>query len=382
MTTLGRFSTEPGTPVRRFSYAVCAAYLSAATRRWTVGGATLLAVLLGTMLAAARAADYHSVRSIKLPQVTGWDYLAVDPDDRRLYVSSNSGILVFNVDTLRKVGTVPSSLDWQGVGLVHGVAVADRLGLGFVSREIPSSIVTFRLSDLAVMRSTPTDGGTDAIVYDPVTRRVFTCNGKYPGVHDMTAMDAASGKSLGNVPLPGVPEFPVADGRGHVFVNVESLSKLAQIDSRTLKVTRVSSMGPCRHPSGLAIDHVHRRLFAACENQIMVMISADTGSVVGSVRTGEGTDAAGFDAGTGDVFASNGAGTLTVAREVTPNSLVLLQQVKTIPSARTMALDPRTHQVFLVSATFGAVPAHPSAENPHGYPVAIPGSAHLLVYAP
>lgn len=377
-----RSSTATGTSVRSSSRAVRATSAFAATHRWTAGAAMVLAILLGTPLTAARAADYHSVRSIKLPQVTGWDYLGVDPDNRRLYVSSNSGILVFDVDTLRKVGTVPSPPDWQGVGLVHGVAVADRPGLGFVSREIPSSIVTFRLSDLAVMRSTPTDAGTDAIVYDPVTQRVFTCNGKHPGVHDMTAMDAMSGKSLGNIGLPGVPEFPVADGRGHLYVNVESLSKLARIDSRTLKLTRVWSMGPCRHPSGLAIDRVHRRLFAACENQIMVMISADTGMVIGSVRTGEGTDAAGFDAETGDVFASNGAGTLTVAREVTPNALVLLQQVKTVPSARTMALDPRTHQVFLVSARFRAMPAHPSADNPHGYPVAIAGSARLLVYAP
>ena len=329
---------------------------------------------------AGPVAGYHLVRRVDLPTVTGWDYLSLDPVRRDLYVSNNSGIVVVDVDTLRIRGTVPSPPTWPGVGLVHGVAFADDLGRGFVSREQPPSIVTFDLSSLAVLRSTPTDVGTDAIVYDPATRRVFTANGKHHGVHDVTAIDAVTGRALGDVALPGVPEFAVADGRGHLYVNIASASELGRIDTRTLRLTAVWKIAPCRDPSALAVDPVRRRLFAACGNRVMVMVSANDGRVLGSVPTGAGTDAAVFDPGTGDVFASNGAGTLTVARKTRRGRLVLVQQVPTEPGARTMALDAKTHRIFLVTARFAAPPAKPTPANPHGYHTAIPGTARLLIY--
>lgn len=331
---------------------------------------------------SARVAGYKLLKAVSLPEVTGWDYLKVDPERRELFISNNSGVIVVNIDTLRTVGTIPSPADWRGVGLVHGVAVSNRLGLGFISRELPASVVTFRLSSLGILRSTPTDRGTDAIVFDGATQRVFTFNGKYKGVHDVTAIDAANGERLTDIPLPGVPEFAVADGKGYLFDNVSSVSEIARIDARSLKLTRVWKMGPCRNPSGLAIDRVHERLFAACGNRMLVMISGRTGRVIGQVHSGGGTDAVRFDPGTGDVFGSNGAGTLTVAREVTPDHLVLLQQVKTGPGARTMALDRRTHRIFLLTARFGRPPSHPTPHNPHRYPRAIAGTARLLVYGP
>ena len=353
-----------------------------------LGAAVALGALLGCIGPGARAAGYHLLKVVPLPQVTGWDYLKIDPQRRELFVSNNSGIIVLNIDTLREVGTIPASANWPGVGLVHGVAVSKRLGLGFISREIPPSVVTFRLSDLKILRSTPTDRGTDAVVYDPVSRRVFTFNGKYPGVHDVTAIDAVTGRRLADIPLPGVPEFPVADDRGHLFDNVSSVSRLARIDTRSLKVSAVWPMGRCVHPSALAIDRLHRRLFAACENRIMVMMSADSGRVIGSVPTGAGTDSARYDPGTRDVFAANGSGTLTVAREVTPDRMVLLQQVRTGPNGRSMALDPKTHRVFVLTAQFGpfghSLPRYNPHNrlNPHGYPVVVRGTARLLIFGP
>lgn len=356
---------------------------TARMRSRTAGvAAVALGAVLACSVATARAAGYHLIRTVPLPQVTGWDYLKIDPARREIYLSNNSGIIVLNIDTYREVGTIPSPADWPGVGLVHGVALSNRLGLGFISREIPASVVTFRLSNLGILRSTPTDPGTDAIVFDPATRRVFTFNGKHKGVHDVTAIDAVTGKRLTDIPLPGVPEFAVADGKGHLFDNVSSVSRLARINTRSLKVTRLWRMGSCRHPSGLAIDRRHELLFASCENRILVMISGRTGRVIGQIPSGAGTDAVRFDPGTREVFASNGAGTLTVAREVSPGRLVLLQQVKTAPQARTMALDRRTHRIFLLTARFGRPPAHPSPDNPHGYPRALPGTARLLVYGP
>ena len=359
-----------------------------ASRKTPLGAAAALAALFSCIGPGAWAAGYHLVKVVPLPQVTGWDYLKIDPQKRELFISNNSGVIVLNIDTFREVGTIPSTADWRGVGLVHGVAVSNRLGLGFISREIPASVVTFRLSNLEILRSTPTDRGTDAVVYDPVTERVFTFNGKYPGVHDVTAIDAVTGRRLADIALPGVPEFPVADRRGHLFDNVSSVSGLARISTRSLKVSAVWPMGPCVHPSALAIDRLHRRLFAACQNRIMVMISADSGRVIGSVPTGAGTDSARYDPGTRDVFAANGSGTLTVAREVTPDRMVLLQQVRTGPNGRSMALDPNTHRVFVMSAKFGAF-GHSFARynphdrlNPHGYPGVVRGTARLLIFGP
>ena len=357
-------------------------------KKLRLGATVVLGALLGCIGPHARAAGYHLVKVVPLPQVTGWDYLKIDPQKRELFISNNSGIIVINIDTLREVGTVPAAADWPGVGLVHGVAVSNRLGLGFISREIPASVVTFRLSNLEILRSTSTDRGTDAIVYDPVTKRVFTFNGKYPGVHDVTAIDAVTGRQLADIALPGVPEFPVADDRGHIFDNVSSVSKLARINTRSLKVTGVWPMGRCVHPGALAIDRLHRRLFAACQNRIMVMISAVSGRVIGSVPTGAGTDSARYDPVTRDVFAANGSGTLTVAREVTPDRLVVLQQVKTGPNGRSMALDPNTHRVFVMTAKFGpfgrSLPRYNPHNrlNPHGYPTVVRGTARLLIFGP
>ena len=344
----------------------------------------LVAGSLGCFAAASAssAAGYHLVRVVPLPSVTGWDYLHIDTAKRDLYISNNSGVIVLNVDTLKEVGTVPPPAKPAGVGLDHGVATADRLGYGFVSWELPASIVTFRLGSLKIVHDTRAAPGPDAILYDPQTRRVFSFDGKTPGVHHVTVMDARSGRRLAELRLPGRPEFAVSDARGDVFVNIASLSKLERINASTLKMTALWGMRPCRDPSALAIDRVHDRLFAACGNRIMIMMSSRSGRVIASVHTTGGTDAVRVDPATEDVFAASGSGTLTVAREVTPYRLVPLQQVKTAPQARTMALDRRTHRVFLVTARFGPAPGHATQENPHGYPLALRGTAKLLVYAP
>ena len=211
---------------------------------------------------------------------------------------------------------------------------------------------------------------------------MFAFNGKHRGVHDATAIDATTGRGLGNLALPGVPEFAVADDAGHLYVNIASQSRLGRIDAKSLKLTATWPMAPCKELSGLAIDAAHPVLFAACDNRILAMIDASSGKVLATVASGEGTDAVAFDPGTEDVFASNGEGTLTRAHEDSPKALRLLEQVKTQPSARTLALDTSTHRVFLMAAGFGEPPAHPTPENPHGYPVALAGTAKLLVFGP
>jgi hypothetical protein len=312
-------------------------------------------------------------------EVTGWDYMSIDPEARRLYIGSNSGAVVFDIESEKVVGNVPDPPFKSGVGLVHGVAVAREFNRGFISHEIPPSVIIFDLKSLAQMGTAPTDAGTDAVVYDAVSKRVFTFNGKKAGIHDATGIDAASGKATGTIQLPGSPEFAVADGQGHVYVNIASRSQLAQIDSKALKVTATWSMAPCQEPSGLAMDVGHRRLFAGCDNKLMAMLDADSGKVIATVPIGDGVDANAFDPGTGYAFSSNGEGTLTIAHEDSPDKLSLVENVKTSPGARTMALDLKTHRVFLMAGKFGHRPVKATSENPHRYPEIEPSTAKLLI---
>jgi len=348
-------------------------------------------LLLGCLIAAlaftlpvrtAAASAYHVVREIPMPDIEGWDYLTIDSDARRLYISNNSGIVVVDIDTLRQVGTVPQPPSFKGVGLVHGVAVATPLERGFISHEQPPSVYVFDLKSLSKVAVTATDRGTDAVVYDAFTRRVFTLNSKQPGVHDATAIDGVSGQALANIPLPGTPEFAVTDGAGSLYVNIASRNALGRIDTQALKLTKTWRLAPCKEPGGLAMDVARRRLFATCDNQIMVMVDADTGKVLSKVPTGEGTDAAAFDPATGNVFASNGEGTLTIAHEDSRDKLSLIDNIKTASGARTMAFDTATHQVFLLAGEFSATPPPRSPENPHGYPKAKPGTVKLIIVGP
>jgi YVTN family beta-propeller protein len=218
----------------------------------------------------------------------------------------------------------------------------------------------------------------DAIVYDPASKRVFTMNGHS---NDVTAIDAASGNVLGTIPVTGKPEFAVADGAGNVYVNIEDKSEELQIDTKNLKVTAQWPLAPCQEPSGLAMDIPHRRLFAGCHNEMMAVVDADSGKVIATPAIGDGVDANAFDPGTGFAFASNGmSATLTVVHEDAPDKFSVVENVATQRGARTMALDPKSHEVYLVTADFA--PAPPSAnENPKPRMMAVPGSFVVLIYA-
>jgi DNA-binding beta-propeller fold protein YncE len=341
----------------------------------------LIAVLVShSAQGAPGISGYKLLREMPMPEVTGWDYLSVDPEARRLYIASNRGAVVFDIDAEKVVGNVPNPPFKGGVGLVHGVAVAREFNRGFLSHEVPPSVIIFDLKSLTQISVTPTDAGTDAVLYDPASKRVFTFNGKKKGVHDASVIDAASGNAAGTIQLSGEPEFGVADGVGHVYVNIASKSALSEIDSMTLKVMATWPLAPCKEPSGLAIDTAHHRLFAGCDNKLMAMVDGDNGKVIGTVPIDDGVDANAFDPGTGYAFSSNGeGGTLTVAHEDAPDKLTLVENVKTSPGARTMAVDLKTHRVFLMAGKFGEGRPKLSADNPHGYPEIEKGTAKLLI---
>ncbi|MBV8637045.1 MAG: YncE family protein, partial [Candidatus Eremiobacteraeota bacterium] len=216
----------------------------------------------------------------------------------------------------------------------------------------------------------------DGIAYDPVTKRVLTCNG---GSNDATVIDAQTDRVVATIPLGGRPEFPAVDGKGMVYDNLESTSEIVAIDARTAKIVKRFPLGSCKNPSGLSMDEAHRRLFTACQGE-MGIVDADSGSVIATVPTGAGTDATRFDANTGFAFASNGrAATLTVVHEDDPGHFSVAQNAQTVAGARTMALDPANGNVFLVTAK---LIENPNATSYRDRYKVVPGTFELLVVSP
>jgi hypothetical protein len=338
----------------------------------------LLAMLaaLGLALGAARteaSPRYHIAHEVALPGEEGWDYLAFEEGAHRLFVSHGTRVLVVDTDTLKVVGEVA---DTPGV---HGIALAPDLGRGYISAGRTNTIVVFDLKTLARLKEIKTTGETpDAILYDASSHRVFSFNGRGRNV---TAVDATNDTVLGTIALDAKPEFAVADGKGHVYVNLEDKNSLAVIDAAHLTVTAVWPIGGCQEPSGLAIDAAQGLLFPACDNKVMAVVDAASGKVLGTAPIGEGVDAAGFDAATNLAFASCGEGVLTVVRAGKSGRPEVVESVKTQHGARTMALDLATHRVFLVTANFGPPPAA-TAEHPHPRGAMLPGTFRLLVLEP
>jgi DNA-binding beta-propeller fold protein YncE len=285
-----------------------------------------------------------------------WDYIKMDPDSRRLYISRGTHVMVMDADSGKIVGDIA---DTQGV---HGIALAPDLGRGFTSNGREGTVSIFDLNP-------------DAILFDPATKRVFTFNGRS---HDATAVDAATGEVVGKIPLGGKPEFGVTTGAGEIFVNLEDKSEILALDPQNLKIKSTWPLAPCTEPSGLAIDVKNRRLFAGCDNKMMAVVNADTGKVITTLPIGDGVDANGFDPDLGFAYASCGEGVLVVAHEDSADTFSVVQNVPTQRGARTMAVDTKTHQVFLVTAKFGPPPA-PTDAQPHPRPTMLPDSFMVLV---
>ena len=275
----------------------------------------------------------------------GWDYVAVDSDARRIYVSHGSRVVVLDADSDAVTGEIA---DTQGV---HGIAIASDLGRGFTSNGRANTVTIFDLKTLSNLGTIKAGTNPDAIVYDAGTKRIFTMNGRS---NDATAIDAASGNVVGTLPLGGKPEFAVSDGKGSIFVNIEDKSELVEFDPQKVAVLHRWPLAPCQEPSGLAIDRKNRRLFAGCDNKMMAVVDANSGKVIATPAIGEGVDANGFDPGTNFAFASNGDGTLTVVHEDSPDKFTVVDNVSTKRSARTMGLDLKTHNIYLPAADFNA----------------------------
>jgi hypothetical protein len=299
-----------------------------------------LGALVAVAAVSAAATGYHVVGEIQVGGEGGWDYLTVDSAARRLYVSHATHVAVVDLDSNKVVGDIP---DTPGV---HGIAIAAELNKGFVSNGRGNNVTIFDLKTLKSSGTVATGENPDSIRYDSSSGRVFAFNGRSKSA---TAIDAKSGTVAGTIPLPGKPEFSVADGKGHIYVNIEDTNEIVEIDAAKATMTKKYSLSPCDGPSGLAIDTKSRRLMSVCSNRLMAISDPDAGKVVATPPIGAGSDGAAFDPGTGYAFSSNGDGTLTVVQQ-TGGKWDVAENIATERGARTIAIDEKTHKVYLPTA--------------------------------
>lgn len=319
----------------------------------------------------AAPAGYHVLKTLDLGGEGGWDYLIAEPESGRLFISRSTHVMVVDLATGKVAGDIP---DTAGV---HGIALAPELGRGFTSNGKAGTATIFDLKTLATLGTVKTGDNPDAILYDPFSKRVFTFNGRSGNA---TAIDAAAGTVavVGTIELGGKPEFAATDGAGKIFVNLEDKSEIVAIDAKTLKVLAHWPIAPGEEPSGLAIDAKNKRLFSVCGNQTMVVLDYESGKVLATPAIGKGVDAAAFDPALGLVFASNGDGTLTVVHEDSPAAFSVLENAATGRGARTLALDTKTHLIYLPTAKFEEAP-EPKAGEHRQRPKMVAGSFQILV---
>ncbi len=317
-------------------------------KRLSFGCLTMVLLMtMGGVTALAAGADYKVVKTWKLGGDGGWDYLTADGHGR-LFISRATRVMVIDTGSGKQVGEI---LETTGV---HGIALDPEIGRGFTSNGREDTVSVFDLKSLVVEKKIKVGNGPDAILYEPFSKRVFTFNAKS---HDTTALDASKGEVVGKINLGGKPEFAATDEKGTVFVNIEDTSEVVAFDPQKLTIKSRWKLTDCEEPTGLAIDRKNRRLFAGCGgNKKMMVVDADSGKILAALAIGEGCDATAFDADLNLAFASAGDGTITVIREESKDKFSVAQTVTTQKGARTMALDPKTHQLFTVTAKVGPQP--------------------------
>jgi YVTN family beta-propeller protein len=323
----------------------------------------------------AKAADaplppaYRIVETIPLGAPDRWDFLYFDASSNRVYVSHRTKVDVVDLAKGKVVGSV------SGIGQSHGVVTVPSLGRGYADDAANKSVIVFDLKTLARVATTPTDTDSDAVVFDPATNRVFVMNADGNSV---TAIDASSDETLKTIPLAGAPESAVADTRGSLFVNIASTNEIVKFDARALAITARWPVPACRKPHGLALDTTTNRLFVSCVNARMLIVNAQNGAVIATLPIGKGTDSAAFDPAQKLAYSSNSDGTLSVITERGADEFVSLGDIRTAPGARTMALDPATGRIFLVTADVAKTEA--SDKPDHGPELEfVPGTLKLLV---
>ena len=325
---------------------------------------------LAAMLLTAGLSDaqnkpaYHISSTFAIEGSGGYDYMTVDSASEKLYVSHGSQVNILNKNTGESLGIIKAEKD------VHGIALVHVLGKGYISNGSLNKVLVFDLATNKILKYVPTGKFADAIFYDDFSNKVITCNGMSK---NMTVIDPTDDTVVATIQLTGWPETAVSDGKGKIYVNNAEKAEMDVIDAATFKITHHWPNKPGSGASGLAIDRETMRLFATCENKLMIVMDANNGKVIASFPTGEGADGAGFDNGLKTAYSSNGEGTLTVIKELSADKFILIGNVATKPGARTIAVDQKTHKVYLPSGLFK--PATKESFRPE----MIPGTFKILI---
>jgi len=323
--------------------------------------------ILGAATLAASVGGYHLLKEIPIGGDGSQDYMTVDPEARRLYASHGTQVEVVDLDSEQSVGKV------TGLNGVHGIAIASKLGRGFITNGLASTITIFDLKTLQHLGEVAGGKSPDGVLYDSASGRVFAFNHHGDNV---TVFGASDGKIVDTIELGGAPEFPVNDEKGSVWDNIENKSMLVRFDAQSLKITGRWPTAPCEAPSSLAIDRERRRLFIGCNNQLMAVADPDTGKIITTLPIGPHVDATAFDPATGLIFNANN-GSVTVIHQDSADQYSVVETVKTQPKANTLAVDPKTHKVYLPAADLAVPKATPETPNPVA--ARVPGTFKILV---
>jgi DNA-binding beta-propeller fold protein YncE len=326
---------------------------------------TTLLIVSVAALALQPSAQYRITHTYNVGGDGSWDYIVPDPPTHRLFIGRQDRVMVVNEDTGSLLGNV------TGINGAHGTAIASATGHGFATSGQDASVVMFDLQTLKTLGTIPAAEDADAIIYDDASKRVFTFNGD---AHSSTVIDPAAGTRITDIPLGGKPEYGASAGDGKVYANLTDTSEVVEIDAKSATVARRWPTAPCKQPVAMAIDTAHHRLFSGCRSGVMAVSDYQAGKVVATAPIGTGVDGAGFDAASGDAFAANADGTLTVLHQDSPDKYTVVQALTTAPGSRNMGLDPTTHRIFVAAAKFGAAPANGRGRGP-----LVPGSFSLLV---
>ncbi len=343
--------------------------------------ALVLAIVLsaGITLAAA-GSGYKLVKKVSFGAAPGsgatgeyFDYVVVDSATRRVYLSHKTEVIVVNADSGEKIDTITG--DWKRI---HGVALAPATGHGFITDGDAGNIIEFDLKTDKVLKTIKGEEDADWILYDPASKLVFAFNGDSKSA---TVVDPVKGEVVKSIPLGGQPEQAVADGKGMIYDNIESTNEVVAIDTKTLTIKARYSVAPTGQPVSITMDRKTRRLFVGGRNpKMLVMMDADTGKVIGEgFPIGDRVDANTFEDSTNTLAAATREGTLHIFHEDSPNKLNAVETIKTEFGAKTMGLDPKTHNLYLTTSDFGPAPA-PTEKQPNPQPVAKPGTFRLLIF--
>lgn len=333
----------------------------------TVMGISFNAAITPSSQAADAPGLYRITKSISLGAPERWDYLSFDPALNRVFVAHGDRIDVVDLASDKIVGQV-------AVDGANGAAIVPAAGKGYAGSRGGKSAVVFDLNTFKVLKSLPAAEDTDAIVYDPASKRVFLMQGD---PHSMTVIDTTTDSVVTAIHLSGQPEFAAVDGAGKLFVNIEDKREIQRVDTKTGKVDATWPIPACDSPHGLAIDNESHRLFTSCVNSKLLVVNATNGAVVSTLPIGKFTDAAAYDGRTKRVFSSNGDGTLSVIQQESADKYKSLGEVATQIGARTMALDARSGRIFLVTGDYLEV--DPNAKDLRKRYVVKPGSTRMLV---